>query len=79
MKTNYSRFRTINENYWEEKCFKERKDFITYVCENDAIYICDSRLRETTVRCRAIKGIKSKKWEDVYKFLETKGLLNEKQ
>lgn len=64
---------------WEEKCFKERKDFITYVCENDAIYICDSRLRETTVRCRAIKGIKSKKWEDVYKFLEMKGLLNEKQ
>ena len=39
----------------------------------------DSRFRETTVRCRVIKGIKSKKWEDVYKFLEMKGLLNEKQ
>ena len=54
MNKNYSGFRTTN-NDWEEKCFKERKDFITYVCENDGIYICDSRFRETTVRCRAIK------------------------
>ena len=59
MNKNYSGFRTTN-NDWEEKCFKERKDFITYVCENDGIYICDSRFRETTVRCRAIKGIKGK-------------------
>lgn len=74
MKKDYSRFRTVN-NDWEEKCFKERKDFIIYVCENDGIYICDSRFRLSTVRCKCLGIITSKKWVEVYNFLEMRGLL----
>lgn len=75
MNKNYTRFRNTNENYWIGKCFRDRKEFITYSCENDGIYICDSRFRLSTVRCKCLGIITSKKWSEVYNFLEMRGFL----
>lgn len=65
----------LTEEDYEKKFYAERKDFITLVFENGGIAICDRRFMETTVRCRPIRVIKSKKWKDVYDFCRGKGFL----
>lgn len=67
--------RKLTEDDYERKFYAERKDFITLVFENGGTAICDTRFRETLIRCDAIVVIKSKKWKDIYEFCRVKGLL----
>lgn len=65
----------ITKEQYEEKFLKERKDFITYSCENNGIVIYDSRIRLSITKGYPLKLITSKKWRDAYLYLESHGLL----
>ena len=62
---------------YEKKFYNDRKSWITLVFENSGIAICDTRFKESIVRCKCLKVIQSYKWKDVYDFCFCNGLLKD--